>query len=342
MNSYERVMNTLQGIPADRVPVFAVLGAYGGRVTGTDLQTIYTDTIAYVAGQNAVRNLFGLDMVTTPFDYSAIVEAFGGKVAYFRDQAPNMKKPAVSTALEAMSIPLPDPHSSARLPLIIESSRQLSEIYYQEVPVFAVVPGPGALPVLILGMEAWMETLLFDYNTALKLLEYSSRFFVSWTNAFLEAGVTGIVVTESMGAAEITTREIFKNKLMPHIHNTFSLINGPIVFHHGGGCISQILDLLPGLPNLAGVVIGSKDSLSEARSKIGSDFLLLGNIDNLSYPSMSVEEMKKQCLDRLETAAPPGRFILCNSGADIPVSTPPGNIQAMLDASKDYSGKTRG
>ena len=33
MNAYQRVMNTLQGLPTDRVPVFAVLGAYGGRLT---------------------------------------------------------------------------------------------------------------------------------------------------------------------------------------------------------------------------------------------------------------------------------------------------------------------
>lgn len=46
MNSWIRVMHTLAGRPTDRVPVLAVLGAYGGRLTGTDLRTLYSDAAA--------------------------------------------------------------------------------------------------------------------------------------------------------------------------------------------------------------------------------------------------------------------------------------------------------
>jgi hypothetical protein len=53
MNAFERVMNTLQGLPVDRVPVFAVLGAYGGKLTQTDLRTLYRDAEAYVAARGA-------------------------------------------------------------------------------------------------------------------------------------------------------------------------------------------------------------------------------------------------------------------------------------------------
>ena len=65
MNSYQRVMGTLFGQPVDRLPVFAVLGAYGASLTGTDLRTLYSDSSAYVAGQQAVQKLFGLDLVMT-------------------------------------------------------------------------------------------------------------------------------------------------------------------------------------------------------------------------------------------------------------------------------------
>ena len=49
IKSYERVINTFQGLPTDRVPVFAVLGAYGGKLTRTDLKALYSDAEAYVS-----------------------------------------------------------------------------------------------------------------------------------------------------------------------------------------------------------------------------------------------------------------------------------------------------
>ena len=55
----------------------------------TDLQTLYSDAAAYVAGQRALQEAFGLDLVLATFDYSAIAEAFGGDVAWCADQAPN-------------------------------------------------------------------------------------------------------------------------------------------------------------------------------------------------------------------------------------------------------------
>jgi uroporphyrinogen decarboxylase len=156
MNAYERVLNTLQGRPVDRVPVFAVLGAYGGKLTHTDLRTIYSDAAAYVAGQQAVQETFGFDMLLATFDYSAIAEAFGSEVAWFTDQAPNMKRPAVNEAAAALALPLPDPQRTARLPVILEATRRLAEAYRERVPLFAAVPGPGALPTMVLGLEAWM------------------------------------------------------------------------------------------------------------------------------------------------------------------------------------------
>ena len=341
MNAYERVMNTLQGKPVDRVPVFAVLGAYGGTLTHTELRTLYTDAAAYVAGQRALQETFGFDLVLAPFNYSAIAEAFGGEVAWFSDQPPNMKRPAVHDAAAALALPLPDPHLTGLLPVILDATRQLAGIYKEQVPLFATVPGPCALPALLLGMEGWMETLLFDETAAQKVLDHTGKFFVAWANALLEAGVVGLVITEGMASEEISPRGLFSERLLPHLRAMFAQVHGPMVFHHTGGRIHHILDLLPGLPGLAGVVVSSKDDLIEARRLIGPEMLLLGNLDNLSYPAASAEQIREQSLACLQAAAPAGHFILSNSGGDIPLSTPPENLKAMITASEDYAAGER-
>lgn len=339
MNAYERVMNTLQGKPVDRVPVFAVLGAYGGKLSGTDLRTLYSDSGAYVAAQRAVQEAFGLDLVLAPFDHSAIAEAFGGEVSWFADQAPNLKRPSASSAAAALALPMPDPLRTARLPFIVEATGQLSAIYRERVPVFAAVPGPVALPALMLGLEAWLEILLFDEAAAQGLLELTGDFFVTWANTLLEAGATALIVTEGMAAAEISQRSLFAERMLPHLRAVFARVCGPMVFHHTGGRINPILDLLPGLPGLAGVVVSSKDDLSEARQRLGPAPLLLGNLDNLRFPTASVAEIRERSLVCLRAAAPAGPFILANSGADVPLSTPPENLRAMITASETYAAE---
>lgn len=329
-------MNALSGQPVDRPPVLAVLGAYGGRLTGTPLPELYTHADKYVAGQQAVIDTFGIDMALAPFDFSVIAEAFGGQVAFFDHQPPNMKRPGIATLAEALTCPLPDPHTTGRLPLILDATRKLSTLYHKTVPVFACLPGPASLPALMLGMETWLDAALFDEAAARAILKRSGTFWVAWANALLAAGADTLIVPEGMATEQITTRDLFFDQFFPHIHACFKQVNGPLVFHHNGGTIGHVLDLLPHLPDLAGIVIGSKTSLSEAREKVGPDLPLLGNIEALAFPNASPEqihELTTHCLRAGKNTAP---FILCTSGGDIPLSTPPENIHALVDAAKSF------
>lgn len=342
MNSYQRVMGTLMGQAVDRLPVFAVLGAYGARLTGVDLRTLYCDAFAYAAGQQAVHSVFGFDLVMTPFAYTAISEAFGGETAWSDTQPPNMKRPGIRSAAGVLAAPLPDPLRTGQLPAVLDATRRLADLYKEQVPVIAVLPGPAVMPSLIIGMEQWMETVLFDQGLARELLDHTAPFFVSWANALLSAGADCLVVTEGMLSAEIAPRALFAGQFLPLLTTTFAQINGPKVLHHTGGRINHALDLLPGLAGLVGVAVGSKDDLTEARRLIGPDLNLIGNLDNLSFPSLSAEKISGLSLDCMRTAAPCGHYILSNSGADIPLSTPPENLRAMLSAASDYTAEISG
>ncbi|MBT0663680.1 uroporphyrinogen decarboxylase family protein [Geobacter pelophilus] len=335
-------MATLMGQPVDRLPVFAVLGAYGAKLTGVNLRTLYSDAAAYSAGQEAVLQTFGFDLVMTPFIYTAISEAFGGETAWSESQAPNMKRPGIKTAAAALLHPLPNPEQTAGLSVVLEATRRLADRYKEQVPIIAVLPGPGIMPSLIIGLEQWIETVMFEEELAGRLLDHTAPFFVSWANALLAAGADCLVVTEGTAAAEIAPRSLFAERFLPYLTTTFTQISGPKVLHQTGGRITHNLDLFSGLAGLVGVAVGSRDDLSEARRLIGPDMNLIGNLDNLSLPALSagqISEMSRSCLD---AAAPSGHYILSNAGADIPLTTPPENLRAMLSAAADYSAEISG
>ncbi len=273
MNSYERVMNTIGGLSVDRVPVIAVLGIYGGRLTGTNPETLFGNPQKYANSQTAIQKTFGIDMILTPFEFSSLGEAFGGQVSYFANQAPNLRKPAAASVREALA--------------------------------------------------------------------YTEQFWLAWANALLDAGADGLILVESMAAAEIMPRTMFQTKLLPTITKRLACLKGSAMLHHGGGSINHILDLVPGLPNIIGALVSSKDNLDEARKLVGSNFLLAGNLDNLGFAAASASELYTKSLSCLNKGARRGHFILANSGADIPLATAPETIQAMMDASKYYAEYNR-
>ena len=336
MNAYQRVMNTLSGAPADRPPVFAVLGAYGANLTGCSLRTLYSDAGAYLEAQRALQKEYGFDMVLAPFDFSAIAEAWGGETAWSELQPPNVKRHAAADAAQALALPVPGPGKSGRLPVILEATRRLAGDYKGKVPVIAVLPGPGILPSLLIGLEQWMEALLFDPQTAAELLARSGEFLVDFANALLAAGADCLVFTEGMASAEVAPRQLFAASILPHLREIFPGINGPKVISSTGGRINQVIDLLPTLSGVIGVIAGSRDDLGESRRMLGPELTLIGNLDNLCFASIGAAEIGEMSRACLAGAAPGGRFILANAGGDIPLATPAGNLLAMRGAVEGY------
>jgi uroporphyrinogen-III decarboxylase len=193
-----------------------------------------------------------------------------------------------------------------------------------------------------MGLERWIETLLTDPETADRAIRFTQPFIFSWASALQKAGVTGLVITEPLATSEMLPRTMFESMILPRLHDCFSQMEGPLVLHHTGGSIGHVLDLLPGLPHLAGVSVGCRDDLVKARRSLGPDLLLLGNLDNILFAGPAVAEIRARSLECLRTAAPAGRFILCNSGGDIPWSCPQENLQAMIDATVDYAREAGG
>ena len=114
-----------------------------------------------------------------------------------------------------------------------------------------------------------------------------------------------------------------------------------MVFPASGGRINHLLDLLVTLPGLIGIGISPKDDLAESRRAIGPKLLLIGNLDNVGLRTASAAEIRQRSMACLCAAAPAGRYVLAHAGADIPISTPPENLHAMIDASMAYAAGER-
>lgn len=143
------------------------------------------------------------------------------------------------------------------------------------------------------------------------------------------------MVTEGFSPSEICHRKLFEDKILPVLKDLLPRLQIPQIFHPTGGNIAGIVDLLDKIQGVTGIALGAKDNILEARNALGREKLLLGNIDNVVFPSASREQIYDKSMEILNAMVGRGPFILANSGGDIPLNTPPENIQAMFQAAID-------
>ncbi len=204
---------------------------------------------------------------------------FGSKVRYFDNQAPNLLSPAISSPNEISRLEISDIDNHPRVAYFHEAIRLMVAEHGHDVPVAAIALNPADLPVMILSIDGWLQTLLFDKPAAKKMLEITIPYFVRRINAFLSAGAAFVVMPAAFVNPSVVTRDIALEITIPALREAFSQVNGPLVIHSGGARLLPFLDLFTDLPNVAGFVVSGGENLAEARSRIGSKPALLGNIE---------------------------------------------------------------
>lgn len=336
MNSVERVFAAVEGKPVDRPAVTLTLSLYGAKLTGCPVKEYYTNPQAYANGQSAVREEFQPDLLFTPFALAAEGEAFGSQVAYLDHCAPNIARPAVGSAEEAARLSIPDVDSHPRLLFIRECIRLMASQYGGKVPIAGIMLSPIDLPALIMGIDAWLETLLFDEAAAKRVIDITTRFFIKWANTLLSDGADLLLFPCNFSNPEIVTKKILKEIAIPVYQEAFSEIQGPLVIHQGGARIAPFLAHYNSLPNVVAFVIDARDTFSEARQKVGSSRVLLGNIDGPTLLKKDPKTISDECNKLLRDRCNDRHFIMATSNADVAYDTPAANIHAMIQAAKDY------
>lgn len=340
MNSMERIQATLAGTPVDRRAFAPVLGLYGARLTECPTERYYTDPAAYARGQAAVRETFQPDVLCAPLAFASIGAAFGSELEFLANDVPNLRRPAVRSVNEWDTLLPPDPDTHPRLLFFREAIRRMAKEHREEVPIAMVIPEPADLPELVMGLEAWLGTVLFDAPAAQRVMEKVIPFYVRLVNGFFADGAAFVVMPCGMASPSIVTREIVTTFTRPILAKVLAQLRGPVVLHNVGAQLLAHLDLLTGLPSVVAFILDQRDDLNQARRVVGPDPVLFGGLDCANLARMNVAEVEGRCRAVLQERRQDTRFVLGTSGPDVPWSTPPENIGAMRKAVDSFGGSS--
>lgn len=332
MNSLERLMAALQDQPADRPALFLNAGLYGAKLTGAPLRDHYRDPAIYAEGQIAILETFRPDFLISPFVLAGLGEAFGSRLATSIRQPPTVAAFAADSAEAALRLPLPDVDSHPGILYLRESLRILAGQQGGQVPLIGLLVSPPDLPPLIIGLEAWLDALLFQPETAQALLDHLTPFVAALGRAMLADGATGLALTANLANRFMVPERVVESLGRPALKTVLAELPGPVILHHGGCPLLPHLRDFMGHPNVVGYVLDTGENPAEARRVLGPGPLLLGNLSGPDLPELQPEAVALLCDQVLAQRGQDRQFVLATSGADIPLNTPPACIEALTEA----------
>lgn len=332
MNSLGRVLAALQNQPTDRPAFLLNAGLYGARLTGAALKDHYHDPAVFAEGQMAIRETFAPDLLVSPFALAGLGEAFGSRMSVAKRQPPNVAVFAAESAEAALQLPLPDVDSHPQILYLRTCIQILSRKYAGEVPVIGLLASPLDLPPVIIGLEAWLDALLFQPETARALLERLTPFFVALGKAMFSDGATALALTANLANRFMVPDPVVTTLARPALEQALGELPGPVILHHGGCPLLAHLADFTGLPNVVGYVVDAGEDLAAARSVLGPGPLLLGNLSGPTLADLHPDQVSAQCDQALAQRGSDLQFVLATSGADIPLDTPSECLAAITDA----------
>ena len=335
MNSLERVLATIPGIDTDYQPFTMLLSLYGGSLINAGTIEYYRNPELWFEGQKAVVDTFDPDILITPFSFPIEAEAFGSELVFLDKYAPNTKKPIITNLSQIKDLPTPDFENSLPIQFFLESTSLLTENYGSTKAIASPIHAPSDIPALLMGIEMWIDTLLFHHDKVKEIMEKTVEQFVRLGNEFIARGATFLVVPVNFTTAMMITDRIFE-MLLPYLENAFSQIKGPIVIHNGGSKLMPFIDRFAKLSNVIAFVLEPTESFNEARKVIGNEMVLMGNFDGPGFAKLNNEKAKEITLKILNDRKNDKHFIFATSNADIPYETPVETIRTVVETIRNF------
>lgn len=334
MTSMQRVVAALKGQHADRRAWTMTLSLYGAKLTGCPLSDYFTRPERYVQGQVAVAEQVRPDIIFAPFALALEAQAFGSEIVFIPKNPPAVKKPLIRRPDEMGKIQPPDIRRQAGLSYLQTCAKRLADHFKDSVPVCGILASPMDLPAIIMGVEGWLELLLFDRQTVAAMTALMSEYVVGMANAMFDSGIAFLAMPMMFTNPRLVFEKTIDEVVVPALAKVLANLKGPVVFHHGGNPLAAYLRHYVSLPNVGGFVLDSRDDFSAARKTVGQRVLLLGNLDGPCLgklsPSRAIQKAQAILDDRREDR----HFIFASSAADVawdtPLSTISG-IQALME-----------
>ena len=338
LTTRQLVLNAIQGKPHPRIPVAQHNFPFCIRHCGSTMRKFRNDPVhaARVLADTAFE--FGYDCIIIDFDTCTLAEAMGSKLVFPEDEPARVEHYGLATLEAGLELRIPDPHKDGRMPLWLETTRELRRIVGDDKAILARADqGPfGLLFQLRDSQELMMDLIEADEGLISGCLSICCEAGTRFAKAQLEAGADIVSIGDSASGESLISPDMYARFAQPFQRQYKQMLGGGLLSLHICGKTNNILE---GMTQTGSDVLelDHLNDLSRSLPAIADRSCVFGNIDPSSILTLGNRQtVLDACKAVLQTAKRlTRRFVLC-PGCLVNSTAPEENVRAMTEAAKRW------
>ena len=308
-----------------------ILMQFAAEYIGSNYGQFASDYKILVEANLRCLNDFDIDMLGLISDPYRETSAFGAEIQFVPNGVPRCLNLLVHSIDDVINLKNPDVYKAKRTRDRINAGELLSKKTQGNIPIIGWIEGPLAEACDLTGIENMMMQLMIDPDFANRLMDKCMITAKDFAKAQIEAGCEIIGMGDAVcSQIDVDTYNTYvrdrHKELIEYIHD----LSGKIKLHICG----NTNHLLPSYKdfNLDILDLDWQVDINHARSILGDNVVLCGNINPVSIQNKSKDDVFQLCQNLVEKHKNE-RYIL-SAGCEITSLTPPENLKAMSEASK--------
>jgi len=330
MNSFERVMNRLEGKPVDRIPNLSIVMMFAAKELGVTFSQCCSDFRLLADAAFRCHERYGIDMVCAISDSMREAEGFGTQVIFPEEGVPYAAAMRLQTLSDIDALRVIDPSMGRRMTDTVEAVRLMRRRAENDVPVVGWVEGALAECCDLMDMQHVFINLLDEPEAMHQLLDICTQQGILFAKAQVEAGAHIMGIGDS--AASLVGPTLYEEFVLPYQQRLIRAIHdmGIKVKLHICGNIGPVMHLVA----QAGADMVDCDfmvDMERAADILPQGTCVCGNFNPVEVMYQGTPEMVKAEVRRCkELGRRNNNFIA--PGCEVPKDTPPENMLALLAA----------
>ncbi len=301
---------------------------------GISVKDLTANSNLQAQGMKMIANRCDTLASVSMMDLSVEAEAFGASVRFSEDEVPTVVGSLISSIEDAEKLSIPEV-VAGRCGQYVDAISQAKELITDR-PVFAGVIGPFSLAGRLMDVSEAMVNCYVEPEMVHITLKKVTKFLISYINEYKKAGANGVVMAEPLaGMLSPALVEEFSEPYVREIVESVQDENFLLIYHNCGDNIHLMTESIL-RTGAAAYHFGNAVAMSEMLMKIPSNIVVMGNLDPAGQIRNGTPETVRQAtIEIMSNCCAYSNFVI-SSGCDIPPASPWANIDAFMDAVKEF------